>query len=332
MPPPSPSYTVSAEFVENLVWAAEQEGLEVENWKQSLAREHATDTRLPFSLFQSLWDGLLRQACDPLLGLRLGRHLRLGRWGLVEYFLLNARTLGDALQLAAAYWRLVADEDKDIRLDADGNGLKLTIWPRIAHPPATFEVDLSYAVKLVGLMLGQPVGTLAVGFAHPLPDGAKLGDYASHFGCQVSFDEACYWLRVPRSMAAAELPTAHPLVMETLRTQVDLQLKMLDRPTNLAARVSQLIEFGASDVGQVAAQLGMSTRSLQRRLKEDGQAFALLKDGALRRRAQRLLGEARMPLKEVAFFLGYEERGLFQACMRWFGQPPGAVRAQFSAA
>ncbi|RZJ11621.1 MAG: AraC family transcriptional regulator [Rubrivivax sp.] len=332
MPAPA-TYTVSAAFFENLVWAAAEEGLEVARWQADLAGPHRDDERLPLSAFNELWLALLAQSGDPLIGLKLGARFRLGRYGLVEFFLLNARTVQQAMEQAVTYWRLVIDEEKVVRLGQSGDALRLLIEPRIRHPAAAYEMDLCYVLRMMSLLLGRPVAEmgLTLGLGHAQPAGTTLDDYRTRLGCEVQFDEDCYWLELPAGLARQELPGSHPLLVQTLATQADLQLKLLEREPAVAARVSQLIELGANDVDAVAAKLGLSSRSLQRRLKEEGTNFGALRDDAQRRRAEQLLGEPRVALKEVAFFLGYEERGLAQACQRWFGASPGALRAKLLA-
>lgn len=326
---PTASYTVSAAFFENLVWAAEEEGLDVADWQRQLGGVHSEDDRLPLASFSALWQSLLAQSDDPLLGLRLGARFRLGRYGLVEFFLLNARTVRDALALSADYWRLVIDEEKQLRLTEHEHGLRLLIEPRVMHPPAAFDMDMLYGVRMLSLVLGRPVEGLgiSIGLQHALPQGATVDGYRKHLGCEVAFGQPCYWIGVPH--AVAERPLAgHPVIVEAVTAQAQLQLRLLDRPDAVAERVSQLIELGAIDIERVADQLHLGVRSLQRRLKDEGTSFGELRDAAQRRRAERLLAEPRMALKEVAYLLGYEERGLFEACQRWFGASPGSVRAQ----
>ncbi|PKO67397.1 MAG: hypothetical protein CVU22_11970 [Betaproteobacteria bacterium HGW-Betaproteobacteria-16] len=327
------SYTVSAAFFENLVWAAAEEGLDVANWQADLAGLHRNDDRLPLSAFHELWRTLLAQTADPLIGLKLGARFRLGRYGLVEFLLLNARTVQQAMEQATTYWRLVIDEEKVVRLANHGDALRLLIEPRIPHPAAAYEMDLCYVLRMMSLLLGRPgqdMG-LSLGLGHAQPAGTTLDDYRSRLGCEVVFDEPYYWLELPAALPRQELPCSHPLLVQTLATQADLQLKLLDREPAVTARVSQLIALGANEVEAVAAKLGLSSRSLQRRLKEEGTNFGVLRDSAQRRRAEQLLSEPRVALKEVAFFLGYEERGLAVACQRWFGASPGALRARLIA-
>lgn len=324
------SYTVSAAFVDNLVWAAAEEGLDVAHWQTLLAGPHRGDDRLPLSFFTELWQALLAQSADPLIGLKLGARFRLGRYGLVEFFLLNARTVQQAMAQAVAYWRLVIDEEKDVRLAVRGDALRLVIEPRLRHPASAYEMDLCYVLRMMSLLLGRPVDGmgLTLGLGHAQPAGTTMDDYRSRLGCEVVFDETSYWLELPAALAGQELAGSHPVLLQALAAQAELQIRLLDREPAVAARVSQLIELGGSEVETVAARLGLSARSLQRRLKEEGTNFGALRDAAQRRRAEQLLGEPRVALKEVAFFLGYEERGLAQACQRWFGESPGALRAR----
>jgi len=213
------------------------------------------------------------------------------------------------------------------------DALRLIIEPRIPHPAAAYEMDLCYVLRMMSLLLGRPgqdMG-LSLGLGHAQPAGTTLDDYRSRLGCEVVFDEPCYWLELPAALPRQELPGSHPLLVQTLATQADLQLKLLDREPAVTARVSHLIALGANEVEAVAAKLGLSSRSLQRRLKEEGTNFGVLRDSAQRRRAEQLLSEPRVALKEVAFFLGYEERGLAVACQRWFGASPGALRARLIA-
>ncbi len=331
--PATASYTVSAAFFENLVWAAAEHGLDVTPWQQQLANLSHDADRLPLAIFSELWRSLLAQTDDPLIGLRLGARFRLGRYGLVEFLLLNARTVRDALSLSTDYWRLVIDEEKALRLVDGVHGPRLLIEPRVTHPPAAFDMDMMYGVRMLSLVLGRAVEGLGVslGLAHALPAGASVDDYRRFFGGEVAFEQPCYSMEVPQVLAEQPL-TGHPLIMEAVTAQAQLQLRLLDRPQALAARVSQLIELGAVDLKRVADQLHLGVRSLQRRLKDEGTSFGELRDSAMRRRAERLLTEPRMPLKEVAYLLGYEERGFFEACQRWFGASPGVFRAQARAA
>ena len=81
------------------------------------------------------------------------------------------------------------------------------------------------------------------------------------------------------------------------------------------------------------ATLHISSRTLQRRLEDEGTSFQQLRDDTRRELAQRYLREpVSSSLSRVAELLGFEDQSnLFRACKRWFGESPGQYRARFGA-
>ena len=84
---------------------------------------------------------------------------------------------------------------------------------------------------------------------------------------------------------------------------------------------------------QMAAMLGLSVRTLQRRLAAEGATFAGLLDEARSQLAQVYVEASARPLAEVAGQLGFQSQAAFN---HWhqarFGEPPGARRRRASAA
>jgi AraC-like DNA-binding protein len=78
----------------------------------------------------------------------------------------------------------------------------------------------------------------------------------------------------------------------------------------------------------VAAILGLQSRTLQRRLEAEGTTFADVRESVLRRVAYRFLCETDLPVTQIASVLGYSEQaGLTRAARRWFNATPTQVRA-----
>jgi AraC-like DNA-binding protein len=89
---------------------------------------------------------------------------------------------------------------------------------------------------------------------------------------------------------------------------------------------SELAE-GVPALAQFARTLGMSDRTLQRQLREEGTTFAALLTELRREMAPSLLRDGRLAVSEVAFLLGYEDPSAFRrAFHRWFGRSPRAYR------
>jgi AraC-like DNA-binding protein len=81
------------------------------------------------------------------------------------------------------------------------------------------------------------------------------------------------------------------------------------------------------DLAQLARRLGMSPRTLQRKLKEANLSYTRLLDSVRREMAERYMADERLDLNDLAFLLGFSEQSAFQrAFRRWMGQSPGAWR------
>ena len=89
------------------------------------------------------------------------------------------------------------------------------------------------------------------------------------------------------------------------------------------------LEFSRSDVDALARKLGMSSRTLQRRLTEEGTTFRRLLNEVRRRLATTYLMTPGVGIAEVAFLLGFSDVPAFHRAFRaWTGQAPGAYRQQ----
>ena len=95
--------------------------------------------------------------------------------------------------------------------------------------------------------------------------------------------------------------------------------------------VGALPSAGAG-LGAAARVLGMSPRTLQRRLRERGIVYAALIDQVRRRLSSKYLADAKLSLGEIAYLLGYSESSAFnRAYRRWTGRTPSADRRSIAA-
>ena len=130
-------------------------------------------------------------------------------------------------------------------------------------------------------------------------------------------------LRCPfadRGMYAAASSTLHALA------------RRLDGLDYTAARVEQLMTVSGDPglpLAQAARLLGVSRRTLVRRLQGAETTYRFLRDAHRRRRAETLLRDGSLTAAEVAYRLGYGDAANFgRACRRWFGSSPGTLRQQ----
>ncbi|MEO9467401.1 AraC family transcriptional regulator ligand-binding domain-containing protein [Parasphingorhabdus sp.] len=97
------------------------------------------------------------------------------------------------------------------------------------------------------------------------------------------------------------------------------------------SEVAKNLSGGVPKLSDVAGALGMSARTLQRKLSEDGEVFQSLVDQARRELAERLLRTTDYPLIEIAFLAGFaEQSGFTRAFKRWAGETPRSYRVAAS--
>jgi AraC-like DNA-binding protein len=93
--------------------------------------------------------------------------------------------------------------------------------------------------------------------------------------------------------------------------------------------IAALLPHGQARHDVVSAQLGMSPRTLARRLSSEGSSFAGILEEVRSALAQRYLADRALAISEIAWLLGYAEMGTFtRAYQRWTGMPPSAARAR----
>ncbi|AXQ31713.1 AraC family transcriptional regulator [Solimonas sp. K1W22B-7] len=126
---------------------------------------------------------------------------------------------------------------------------------------------------------------------------------------------------------------ADPAMQQLAQAQAETLLRELATESaflqELDAVLTRGLPLGRVSLAETAAALRLSTRTLHRRLEEEGTAFRAELDRVRRRIAETLLRDPRVTLADIAFLLGYTEQSTFQqAFKRWTGKTPGQYRSQ----
>ncbi len=268
---------------------------------------------------------------EPHLGLRAAEALELGRYGLVEFIARTAATLRDSLALFVRYQGLVDDTVRFSLAEARGVAVFEFGAPGVPGSMGRHgnEYTLCILLRMSRLALGDDWSPSRLWFAHPAPPDpaplfAFLGTRRVRFGAPNSGAE------LPAHTLDRELPGADPALHAFLSQQAQSALPAPgeDFLSRARRRTRALMERGLLRVELLAAQLGLSARTCQRRLADEGTSFHALADEVRRQAALALLADRELPLGEVAFRLGYAElRPFVRAFKRWTGTTPGRYRS-----
>jgi AraC-like DNA-binding protein len=272
----------------------------------------------------------VRLTGDPGLALRIASSLPLGAFGIVEYVCRSAPDLGEAIQQWIRYLNLL-DDAVVVGLVEEGDRASLRVLVESEAPaPASHELCFALLVMRARELSSVPFRPLAVHFTHRATGDAHA--FEEWFEVPVRFGAPHTELVMPRTALRASLVTADPQLLAILSRHAD-ELTAKDRTRPLfTAQVQRVLRAalreGDADVDCVARHLGLTPRSLQRRLKEEGASFKLVREEVRRELAVRYLDDD-LAITEIAFLLGFSEpSAFFRAFKRWTGTTPLEIRAQ----
>jgi AraC-like DNA-binding protein len=179
-------------------------------------------------------------------------------------------------------------------------------------------------------MIGAPVTPLLVQLSYRQP--ADVKEYERFFGAPLEFGSLTSSFLLRSEDLARRLAVADTTLVGYLETLADQTLAGIGTERSLRERVRRALWSELSErtptLDGVARSLGVSARTLQRQLRQEGVTFAKLLAELRREMAPSLLRDGQNSVSEVAFLLGYEDPSAFRrAFQRWFGRSPRSFRS-----
>jgi AraC-like DNA-binding protein len=327
--------TVSMGWVNTVVDAAQRLGVDPDTLLRTadIPAQALSWERWPIDYITRLWHSAERCTGDSDFGLKAGMGVRPASIDIVSFALQSAATLREAIVLVQKYQRLISDGGRFQMLPGT-RGTWLVYHPRqgrLAFSPHQLEAVLSAVVTFSGWLSGEALNALRVQFSH-----ARLGDEAGYqriFGCPVEFEQAFSGLFVANEDLDEPLPHVDARLAKVHEQFSENRLAALDGGGVSAQGLRQwlLTQLGEAlpRRADAAKALGISQRTLARRLQAQGQTFNGLLDDVRREWALQAVAEGEQSLADIAQLLGYAEASTFyRAFQRWTGMPPARWRKQ----
>lgn len=298
----------------------------------ALSNRHAV---IPYRSFVQLLERTAAELACPDFGMRLAAVQEGTKvLGPLEVAMRNSATVGAAFRYCAEHVRAYSTATRvSLEGRADGVFLRSEILiPKLPPHAQTLEHGLMLTQHAARQLSGGRMQAREIWFTHePV---SPMGTYRANFGAVVKFGQPANgaWFD-PRDLEL-EVPDADPQLYELAIHFIDQRFPSSE--PGLSPRVRAVVErlllaVGGCAYGAVASELGMHPRTLQRRLRAEGESFETIKDGVRRDVALRYLRQHDIPLIRVAEMLGYSETSvLSRSCYRWFGASPRQVRAGLS--
>ncbi|MBL0214137.1 MAG: AraC family transcriptional regulator [Myxococcales bacterium] len=282
------------------------------------------DARISAPQFCVAWAEALRASGDPQIALRIAAATPPGAFGVVEYVCRSAATVGEALRQWVRYLNLLDDAVK-VALVTEGDRAYLRVVEESDAPaPASHELCWALVAAQMRELSTVPFRLHAVELTHRAP--GDVAPYRAWFDAPVTFGAEHTQLVLPTSALDATLISADPRLLAILTRAADELAKQAPSDPTMTAAVKRVVrEVLRNDdatIEHVATKLGLTARSLQRRLKDEGTAFQTVREDVRRELAQRYLAD-NLSIAEISFLLGFSEpSAFFRAFKRWTGKTP----------
>ncbi len=278
---------------------------------------------------------LLEHSNRPGLGLITGQRYHLTSLGMLGFTMLASRTLLEAFTSFSRF-QLMALTLCPTRLERDRRGMWLlfdsSVLPR---DTCAFVVErgLAACLQISSELLKRQVNPLAIEMTVPGPDNSAVLQSLLPYSLSLSAQRD--GILFSSGDLHSPLPQAH--VDAQLQGEQLCELQCREISHQLAstpmARQVQRVLIGHSEkllsCRTVAERLGLSERTLHRRLASEGHSFQQLNEQIKKQLAKRLLSDSRLDLNAIAQRLGYAEAASFsRAFSRWTGSPPSHWQRQ----
>lgn len=280
-------------------------------------------------------------ACDNIIaagaGLSVafaaGSRLHLSAYGMYGYALMCSPTMREFFDFAVRYhvlatptlrlgWRLEGDlaiwEFTEIYSDVMSSDLRNFLIRQQMMQNFTHVRDVAGPDCL-------PVRAL---FA--LTSNGQTADDERILGCPCSFDKSAHELHYPASILDQAPQLGNRLTRAMLEETCDRLIGQAKMTSGIAGEVYQFLMLAPNrfpSMDSIALQMGMTERTLRRRLRDEGRSYADIIDDVRKNLALEYLRTTRMSVDDIAWKVGFtDSSNLRRAVKRWTGQTISDVR------
>lgn len=287
--------------------------------------------RVPLRKVRALIDDTVEACGRRDIALRLGALAPLHGLHVIGPMIRSARTLRRGLELFRMYGPLVVEGAVLELLERDGLATVRFTHPMLEGADARYasEYASAFMCRVGEAFPGPDVGLERARFRHADPGYAST--YAEVFECDVEFGAPHDELVLKKELLDRPQLEKDDSLCALLERRASELLASLDEEAPLPVRLRELLANESKplemDVTEAALRLGVSSRTLQRRLREAGSSFSGMIEDELRRRACDELAASRLAIKEIADRAGFVDPNNFhRAFKRWTGETPGEWR------
>jgi len=318
-------------WFQEIIIAMESLGLE----RTALLESHVFNGQLlnawvEVGIVRRLWWKAYELSNDPLLGLKVGQKISLRAFNVVAPMLCHSPDLATALLTIQKYQSLIS-QSGHFAISQNDNSIQLTYKTNKSHIDTHFtQIDSVFAgsYKLIRSLLDEQFELKQLKLSHNLKQ--TLPAYERYFQCETILGQKEAGFVLQSGFKNAHQTTADARIFELCQSLADDRLKQINNSEQLLNNLSEAIagqHYRRATLEQVAKQLNLSARTLQRKLQKQGFNFQQAAEQVIIREASRLLENTHLPIYEIADKLGYSNTSSFSRAFKVStGNTPGELR------
>lgn len=319
-----------AAMVEILFDFLQREGVDKDIYLATLPFKFAAESAdtLDFSELEQLLLHAMQCLDDDGFVLRYGQQLSVAALGTLGYALLCCSNLAQVLDLLCCYQRLLSPV-LTVRTEPNDDYVLLALGGSVEVPPIEVELFFSTAAAFLYQFFGRDRVNIKLQFTYPQPK--HLASYRAVFGEALAFETEVSAMQIGNDVLTEPMQFANPAMLKRYQQQCDELLKSAQM-AHYTTRVQRLLlsrpgNFPSFE--QAADALHIGTRTLRRRLLDEGKTYKQIVQDVRRAIAEKYLSQSLMSIAEVSEMLGYTDVANFRrAFISWTGVSPAKFRLQ----
>ncbi len=303
---------------------------------QLLAEINLTESALNQSIqvidstkYEALFTFAERVLQNRNIGFDFGKAISIDRWGVLGYIAFTSPTLNIALAKQRKYQTLAGNLGTPFsELVGDSLLLKWIPAHHCSHHVVE-EIITGWATLAMNLSQNK-IKANAIYFQHSLKGSDNSKIYDNYFGCPVYFEHDFNGIQIEQKLLDVPLIMVDNTINQTLCNQADNILcnRVKQSPIETINQfIINQLPLGLPEIDDAAKQLGLSIRTLQRKLSDNQLTFSSMIDNIRKELAFSYLSNTKTKVIYITQMLGFSEQSAFQrAFKRWTGQTPKQYR------
>lgn len=286
-------------------------------------------SKISVQAFFDLWRVVEEDTNNPHLALTLGNAEALEYFDPAFFAAMCSRNMNQAAARLSAFKDHVGPFRLDVATRPDATTITFKSKARVEVPATLALTELVFLLSFARRATRHPVTAAAVSLSQTLPDATA---YADHFGCPVTLGKTAT-ITFTAEDATRPFLTHDDAMWQFFEPQLRQRMDAADASLSVKDRVrhalTEALPSGRANMEEVARDLAMSKRTLQRRLAEEGTTFLEVLNDTRERLAKHYLTGTDLGTAEVSFLLGFEDpNSMFRAFRRWEGISPELWRTR----